>query len=333
MQRVIGSGGFGKVYLAHDTELDRPVAIKVLKLANVSPPEVDQFLEEARRVARLRHPGIVTVHDIGTHDGQVYIVSDFLSGPSLAEWLIANRPNWLDAARIVAAIADALAHAHSKRTVHRDVKPVNIIFTAEQHPVLVDFGLGLDEARAGGQELGLVSGTPRYMAPEQVSGEAHRIDGRTDIYSLGVVLYEMLCGYVPFRGTDSQELLRQIRDDEPQPPRQLVNDIPPALEEVCLRAMAKRISDRYRDGSRHGEGFTSDRGADCRVRSPGVSSGSGERSFERPARPIRDGLSVSRRYHALITTAPARGRTASDDGTRLRLRPVRVRSVPGRVGR
>ena len=245
VQRVVGSGGFGKVYLAHDTELDRPVAIKVLRSANVSRPEVDQFLEEGRRVARLRHPGIVTVHDIGTHDGQLYIVSDYLSGPSLAEWLIANRPTWLDAARIVAAIADALAHAHSKRTVHRDVKPVNIIFTAEQHPVLVDFGLGLDEARAGGQELGVVSGTPRYMAPEQVTGEAHRIDGRTDIYSLGVVLYEMLCGYVPFRGTDSQELLRQIRDDEPQPPRQLINDIPPALEEVCLRAMAKRMSDRY----------------------------------------------------------------------------------------
>ena len=245
MQRVIGSGGFGQVYLAHDTELDRPVAIKVLRSANVSRPEVDQFLEEGRRVARLRHPGIVAVHDIGTHDGQLYIVSDYLSGPSLAEWLIANRPTWLDAARIVAAIADALAHAHSKRTVHRDVKPVNIIFTAEQHPVLVDFGLGLDEARAGGQELGVVSGTPRYMAPEQVTGEAHRIDGRTDIYSLGVVLYEMLCGYVPFRGTDSQELLRQIRDDEPQPPRQLINDIPPALEDVCLRAMAKLIGDRY----------------------------------------------------------------------------------------
>ena len=245
VQRVIGSGGFGKVYLAHDTELDRPVAIKVLRSANVSRPEVDQFLEEGRRVARLRHPGIVAVHDIGTHDGQLYIVSDYLSGPSLAEWLIANRPTWLDAARIVAAIADALAHAHSKRTLHRDVKPVNIIFTAEQHPVLVDFGLGLDEARAGGQQLGVVSGTPRYMAPEQVTGEAHRIDGRTDIYSLGVVLYEMLCGYVPFRGTDSQELLRQIRDDEPQPPRQLINDIPPALEDVCLRAMAKRMSDRY----------------------------------------------------------------------------------------
>ena len=245
VQRVVGSGGFGKVYLAHDTELDRPVAIKVLRSANVSRPEVDQFLEEGRRVARLRHPGIVAVHDIGTHDGQLYIVSDYLSGPSLAEWLIANRPTWLDAARIVAAIADALAHAHSKRTVHRDVKPVNIIFTAEQHPVLVDFGLGLDEARAGGQQLGVVSGTPRYMAPEQVTGEAHRIDGRTDIYSLGVVLYEMLCGYVPFRGTDSQELLRQIRDDEPQPPRQLINDIPPALEDVCLRAMAKRMSDRY----------------------------------------------------------------------------------------
>ena len=111
--------------------------------------------------------------------------------------------------------------------------------------MLVDFGLALDEARAGGAEKGIVSGTPWYMSPEQAAGTAHRIDGRTDVYSLGVVLYEMLTGRVPFRATTIPELLRQVRDDEPQPPRQLVRDIPPELERACLKALAKRQQDRY----------------------------------------------------------------------------------------
>ncbi len=125
------------------------------------------------------------------------------------------------------------------------MKPANIIVTPDRGPVLVDFGLGLDEAGAGGSEVGIISGTPAYMAPEQVAGAAHRIDGRTDIHSLGVVLYEMLCGHLPFRASDTRELLRQVRDDEPQPPRQLRQEIPPELEKVCLKSLAKRIQDRY----------------------------------------------------------------------------------------
>ena len=187
----------------------------------------------------------MAVHDVGVQEGQVYIVSDYLDGPDLGQWLRDNRPAWPEAARIAAAVADALAHAHARLIVHRDVKPANIILTADRAPVLVDFGLALDEARAGGDEKGIVSGTPWYMSPEQVAGTAHRIDGRTDIYSLGVVLYEMLTGRVPFRATAFPELLRQVRDDEPQPPRQLVRDIPPELERACLKALAKRQQDRY----------------------------------------------------------------------------------------
>jgi class 3 adenylate cyclase len=246
VRRAFGAGGFGTVYLGHDTQLDRPVAIKVQRGdRDVPSAEVEQFLQEARRLARLRHPGIVAVHDAGAHEGQVYLVSDFLDGPSLEGWLKANRPSCAAAARLAAAVADALAHAHARRIVHRDVKPANLLLTADGAPVLVDFGLALDETRAGGPEFGVVSGTPAYMSPEQVAGAAHRIDGRTDIYSLGVVLYEMLCGQVPFRSADTRELLRQVRDDEPQPPRQLVPDIPPELERVCLKALAKRIQDRY----------------------------------------------------------------------------------------
>src|SRR5262249_52956620 len=162
----------------------RPVAIKVLRGgAEVRQADAEQFLQEARRLAQLSHPGIVAVHDVGLDRGQIYIVSEFLDGPHLGRWLVDRRPAWPEAGRVAAALADALAHAPSRLIVHRDIKPANIILTPNRGPVLVDFGLGLDEKRAGGPELGAVYGTPAYMAPEQVAGEAHRIDGRTDIYS------------------------------------------------------------------------------------------------------------------------------------------------------
>ena len=250
VRNALGAGGFGAVYLCQDTQLDRPVAVKVLRGGpEVSQTGAERFLQEARRLAQLSHPGIVAVHDVGLDGGQVYIVSDFLEGPDLGRWLEDNRPSWQEAARIAAAVADALAHAHARLIVHRDVKPANIIITPDRGPVLVDFGLGLDEAGAGGPELGIISGTPAYMAPEQVAGAAHRIDGRTDIHSLGVVLYEMLCGHLPFRASNTRELLRQVRDDEPQPPRQLRPEIPPELERACLKSLAKRLQDRYTTAS------------------------------------------------------------------------------------
>jgi len=202
VRQVLGKGAFGIVYLGHDTQLDRPMAIKVLRADSGQGQEtVEQFLKEAQRVARLRHPGIVAVHDIGVQEGKVYIVSDYIQGISLRQWLDTQRPTWQEAARITAALADALAHAHAQLTVHRDVKPGNILLTAERQPVLVDFGLGIDESEAG-RDRGTAMGTPRYMSPEQFAGAVHRIDGRTDIYSLGVVLYEMLCGLLPFRARD-----------------------------------------------------------------------------------------------------------------------------------
>jgi predicted ATPase len=243
---TLGAGGFGAVYLGHDTQLNRPVAIKVLRIeARSAQVEGEPALQEARRLAQLRHAGIVAVHDVGVHEGLVYIVSDYLDGPDLGRWLREQRPSWPEAARIASAVADALAHAHSRLIIHRDVKPANILLTAERAPVLVDFGLALGETQAGGAEKGILAGTPSYMSPEQATGNAHRIDGRTDVYSLGVVLYEMLTGRVPFRANELQELLRQVREDAPQPPRQLVGDIPPELERACLKALAKRQEDRH----------------------------------------------------------------------------------------
>jgi serine/threonine protein kinase/predicted ATPase len=250
VQRALGDGGFGTVYLCQDTQLDRSVAVKVMRCGpDGARATTGAFLQEARRLAQLSHPGIVAVHDVGLDAGQVYIVSDFLEGPDLGRWLKEKRPSWALATQIAAAVADALAHAHSRLIVHRDVKPANIIITPDRGPVLVDFGLSLDDDRAGASELGVVSGTPAYMAPEQVAGAAHRIDGRTDVYSLGVVLYEMLCGHLPFRASKLRELLRQVTDDEPQPLRQLRPEIPPELEKACLKALAKRLQDRYMTAS------------------------------------------------------------------------------------
>jgi serine/threonine protein kinase/predicted ATPase len=245
---VLGRGGFGVVLLGHDTQLDRAVAIKVLRRSGQNPTTAEQFLQEARRVARLRHPGIVAVHDVGMQEGELYIVADYIDGTSLRQWMVAHRPTWQDAARIVAALADALAHAHAQLTVHRDVKPTNVIMTSDGQPVLVDFGLGIGETEEG-RDRGIISGTPHYMSPEQIAGAAHRVDGRTDIYSLGIVLYELLCGRLPFRATSRAELARQVKEDEPQPPRQLVREVPRELERICLKAMAKRVHDRYTTAS------------------------------------------------------------------------------------
>jgi class 3 adenylate cyclase/tetratricopeptide (TPR) repeat protein len=238
-----GRGGFGEVYLGHDPQLDRPVAIKVLRPRAAGA--ADKLLREARQLAQLSHPGIVTVYDAGVQDGRPYVVSDYLQGVSLHEWLAHRRPTWQEAARLIAAVADALAYAHARRTIHRDVKPDNIILKDGTAPVLVDFGLAISDATPPESEFGHISGTPLYMAPEQAAGKGHRIDGRTDIYALGVILYRMLCGRLPFQASVPRELLRQVQEDDPQPPRQLNPAVPAGLERICLKAMAKRPDDRY----------------------------------------------------------------------------------------
>ncbi|HEY7312647.1 MAG TPA: protein kinase [Gemmataceae bacterium] len=243
MRELRGRGGFGEVYIGFDPQLNRQVAIKVPHLKG---EEVEQkFLLEARQLAQLNHPGVVTIHDVGVQDEKLYIVSDYIQGISLHTWLNNYQPNWRESARITLDVADALAYSHAHRTIHRDVKPENIILQDNNTPVLVDFGLAISDETPSDSERGYISGTPRYMSPEQAMGMGHRIDGRTDIYSLGVVLYRMVCGRLPFHAADSFELLRQIREDAPQPLRQLVADIPPELERICLKAMAKRQEDRY----------------------------------------------------------------------------------------
>jgi predicted ATPase/class 3 adenylate cyclase len=244
IKKLLGKGSFGAVYLASDPQLHRDVAIKAPRMSGSVDASRD-FLKEAAQLAQLRHPGIVTVFDIGVEQGRCYIVSAYLEGGTLSDWLTNHRLTWQQAVKIAISLAEALAHAHAQRTVHRDLKPSNIILINGLEPVIVDFGLAASDATAFDYARGTVLGTPTYMSPEQARGEGHRIDGRADIYSLGVILYKMLTGRAPFVAASVADLVQQIIHDDPQPLRQLVPTVPRRLEAICLKAMAKSLADRY----------------------------------------------------------------------------------------
>ncbi|HWE40648.1 MAG TPA: SUMF1/EgtB/PvdO family nonheme iron enzyme [Isosphaeraceae bacterium] len=282
--RMLAQGGFGRVYLAHDDELDRPVAIKVLRAEALgSSGRVEALLDEARRAAHLRHPAIVTIHDVGRQDdGTVFVVMEYLEGRTLSQLLRAARPGPRRLAEMLARIADAVRDAHRAGLVHRDLKPSNILTDGRGEPYLADFGLAVD-GDALRQKLGEVEGTPSYMAPEQVRGEAHRLDGRTDLWALGVILYQGLTGRHPFARGVRERTFEAILHEDPEPPRQLEPTAPRELERICLKCLAKRMADRYRDAAELAEDLRSWLAADAAGRV-------GSAAAPAPARVVPKGL-------------------------------------------
>ncbi|MBM4070880.1 MAG: serine/threonine-protein kinase [Planctomycetes bacterium] len=245
VERVLGRGGFGVVYLAHDDDLQRLVAIKVPQARRIARTEdAEAYLVEAQIVARLDHPHIVPVYDVGrSENGLPFVVSRFIEGSNLAQRIKRGRLAIRESVVLVARMAEALQYAHQHRLVHRDVKPGNILIDASDKPFLVDFGLALKEEDFG--KGGGLAGTPGYMSPEQANGEGHLVDGRSDLFSLGVVLYELLTGRRPFVADSLDRLLLQIVSVEARPPRELDPAVPRELERITLKALAKRASERY----------------------------------------------------------------------------------------
>ena len=246
VQHRLGGGSFGSVYLAHDPQLDRLVALKIPEKKSFSSARaLVEFLDEARTAAQLKHPGLVAVHDIRqSEDGVPFIVSEFIDGTNLSSWMKNNSATPQQAVSLVVEIAEAISYAHQQGFIHRDIKPANVLIDLNGHPHVADFGLALHESLQR-HRRGESVGTPAYMSPELVRGESHRLDGRSDIWSLGVIMYELLTRRRPFGGDSREELYDEIQNREPRPLRQWKPRISPELDRICMRCLAKRMTDRY----------------------------------------------------------------------------------------
>lgn len=255
LREKIGAGGMGEVYLAHDTQLDRRVALKVLLAEFTSDEErVQRFKLEAKAASALNHPNIITIHEVGESEGQLYIATEFVDGDTLRDKISAGNLSLPGCIKIAEQVADAISAAHEAHIVHRDIKPENIMIRRDGYAKILDFGLAKptpnhkpgDEAATMQMvqtQAGLVMGSVRYMSPEQARGK--KTDERTDVWSLGVVLYEMVTGRNPFEGETVSDSLAALIHVEPEPIENFVQGVPEELERTIKRALSKKADDRY----------------------------------------------------------------------------------------
>jgi WD40 repeat protein/tRNA A-37 threonylcarbamoyl transferase component Bud32 len=242
----LGRGGMGVVYKARQVKLNRVVALKmVLAGEHAGPEALARFQAEAEAVARLQHPNLVQVYEVGEHDGRPYFSMEFVDGSDLDARIDGRPQPPREAAALIEVVARAVSAVHQKGVVHRDLKPANILLTADGEPKITDFGLAKRLDGAGPTLSGRVLGTPSYMAPEQARGNASQVGPAADVYALGAMLYELLTGRPPFRAETPWDTINQVVSEEPVPPRRLQPTVPPDLETICLRCLEKQREKRY----------------------------------------------------------------------------------------
>ena len=243
----LGRGGMGVVYRARQVRLNRPCALKmILGGAHASPEAATRFLAEAEAVARLQHPNIVQIHHIGEADGLPYFELEYLDGGSLDRRLDGTPWPARRAAELIESVARGVAEAHRQGIVHRDLKPANILLAADGTPKITDFGLAKSLAADSGlTRTDSIMGSPGYMAPEQAEGKTKQVGPPADVYALGAILYELLTGGPPFRGTTALEILDQVKNAEPVPPSRLVPGLPSDVETIALKCLQKEPGKRY----------------------------------------------------------------------------------------
>jgi serine/threonine-protein kinase len=243
---VLGRGGMGVVYRARQASLNRLVALKMIRGGQASAEDLTRFRTEAEAVARLQHPNVVQIHEVGEHDGLPFFSLELLEGGSLSGRLDGTPLPPRQAAQLVRTLAGAVHEAHRRGIVHRDLKPANVLLSGDGVPKITDFGLAkLLDAAAGLTATGEVMGTPSYMAPEQTGQTTDSIGPATDVYALGAILYELLTGRPPFKAATPLDTLFQVVNQEPVPPRQLQPKVPRDLETICLRCLRKEPARRY----------------------------------------------------------------------------------------
>ena len=243
----IGEGGMGVVYKAHDPQLQRPVALKILLAGEyASRYQIERFLREAKAMAQLRHPNIVTIYDIGSNEGTHFFTMDFIQGVSLNTFVKQKRLDVRQIAILMFRVADAVHYAHTQGIIHRDLKPANVMIDAANTPKVMDFGLAkMEQEDVKLSNTGMIMGSLHYMPLEQAEGNHDAIDARSDVYAMGVMLYELLSGRVPYDGETSLQILQSMMAGKIVPLQEINANIPPKLIDICAKAMARSKEDRY----------------------------------------------------------------------------------------